>query len=83
MLLWPYLEAHLLRGGTPMPLLEERPYECWSYDFRNDQINIHIANLYQPRSRQPPRQRQHADTRIGGRHGGGGQCYGVLESISR
>ena len=49
-LLWPYLEARLRRGGDPMPPLEDRPYECWRFDTKNDRINIHILNLYQPRS---------------------------------
>ncbi|MBI1925424.1 hypothetical protein HYR99_14380 [Candidatus Poribacteria bacterium] len=45
-LLWPYLRKH--RNPPPPP--ESRPYECWSYDCRGDGVNIHIANLYQPRS---------------------------------
>ncbi len=49
-LLWPTLEARLQRGGDRMPPLKDRPYECWRFDTRNDRINIHILNLYQPRS---------------------------------
>jgi hypothetical protein len=45
-LLWP----HLKKRRDPMPPPEARPYECWSYDYRADQLNIHILNIYQSRS---------------------------------
>jgi hypothetical protein len=49
-ILWPYLQGHVARGGTPVPPLAERPYECWSHDYRNERCNIHIDNLYRPAS---------------------------------
>ncbi|MCZ6679739.1 MAG: hypothetical protein O7E52_21115 [Candidatus Poribacteria bacterium] len=49
-LLWPYLKARLIQEGNPLPSLEDRPYECWDYDYNGNRLNIHIANLYQPRS---------------------------------
>ena len=45
-LLLPHLKKH--RDALPSP--ETRPYECWSYDYRGDRLNIHILNVYQPRS---------------------------------
>ena len=45
-LLLPYLKK---RPDT-LPPPETRPYECWSYDYGGDQLNIHILNVYQPRS---------------------------------
>ena len=45
-LLWPYLKK---RRGV-LPPQETRPYECWSYDYGEDQLNIHILNVYQPQS---------------------------------
>ena len=45
-LLLPHLKKH--RDALPPP--ETRPYECWSYDYGGDQLNIHILNVYQPRS---------------------------------
>ena len=45
-LLLPYLK----KRPAAMPPPETRPYECWSYDYGNDQLNIHILNVYQPRS---------------------------------
>ena len=50
--LWPYLEERARSEGNPVDALkrEDRPYECWSYGYREDQLNIHIDNLYQPES---------------------------------
>ncbi|MYE89232.1 hypothetical protein F4X33_09585 [Candidatus Poribacteria bacterium] len=45
-LLLPYLK----KRADAMPPPETRPYECWSYDYGGDQLNIHILNVYQPRS---------------------------------
>ena len=45
-LLLPYLK----KRPDAMPPPETRPYECWSYDYGGDQLNIHIFNVYQPRS---------------------------------
>ena len=45
-LLLPYLK----KRPDAMPPSETRPYECWSYDYGGDQLNIHILNVYQPRS---------------------------------
>ncbi len=45
-LLWPHLRK--CRGALPPP--ETRPYECWSYDYGGNQLNIHILNVYHPRS---------------------------------
>ncbi len=51
-LLWPYLDARIRREGDPLEKLKEtdRPYECWSQDYRGDRNNIHIDNLYRPKS---------------------------------
>ncbi len=50
-LLWPYLEARLRRGRGREGPRPERPYECWTYDYRReDRLSIHIANVYQPGS---------------------------------
>ena len=49
-ILWPYLQGHVARGGTPVPSLQERAYECWSHDYRDGRCNIHIDNLYRPES---------------------------------
>ena len=45
-LLWPHLKKR--RGALPPP--ETRPYECWTYDYGEDRLNIHIFNVYQPQS---------------------------------
>ena len=45
-LLLPYLK----KRPDAMPPPETRPYECWSCDYGGDQLNIHILNVYQPRS---------------------------------
>ena len=45
-LLWKYLK----KRPDALPPLETRPYECWSYDYGGEQLNIHILNVYQPRS---------------------------------
>ena len=45
-LLWPYLRKR--RGALPSP--QERPYECWSYNYSGDRVHIHIFNVYQPAS---------------------------------
>ena len=45
-LLFPYLK----KRADALPPPETRPYECWSYDYGGDQLNIHILNVYQPRS---------------------------------
>ena len=48
-LLWPYLEARLKVAGDG--LSGDRPYECWSYDYTGTgRLNIHIDNVYRPRS---------------------------------
>ena len=48
-LLWPHLEARLRQSSRNDG--EERPYECWTYDYRReDRLSIHIYNVYQPRS---------------------------------
>jgi hypothetical protein len=48
-LLWPFLEARLKKGGDGPA--GERPYECWSYDYTGSgRLNIHIDNVYRPRS---------------------------------
>ncbi|MSS70775.1 MAG: hypothetical protein EXS64_04715 [Candidatus Latescibacteria bacterium] len=51
-LLWPYLEARIRQEGVPLDLLEktDRPYECWSRDDKRERNNIHIDNLYRPKS---------------------------------
>ena len=49
-LLWPYMKACLLEDSNPLPPLENRPYECWSYNYGPRGVHLHIANLYQPRS---------------------------------
>ena len=45
-LLLPYLK----KRPDALPPPETRPYECWSYDYGDDQLNIHILNVYQPQS---------------------------------
>ena len=50
-LLWPLMEARLQKKGTEQSRSEGRPYECWSYDYKNEgRVSIHIGNVYQPRS---------------------------------
>ena len=44
------LLPHLKKRPDPLPPPETRPYECWTYDYGEDQLNIHILNVYQPRS---------------------------------
>ncbi len=50
--LWPYLDARIRQEGDPMDQLRQtdRPYECWSQDYRVDRNNTHIDNLYRPKS---------------------------------
>ena len=48
--LWPYLEERLRGGGDTLPALEDRPYGCWRFDARSGYINLHILNVYRPRS---------------------------------
>ncbi len=45
-LLWPYLKKR--RGALPSP--QDRPYECWTYNYSGDRVHIHIFNVYQPAS---------------------------------
>ena len=49
-LLWPYLEGRIGRSPYPEPRLEDRPYECWRLDPRDTFINLHVWNLYRPKS---------------------------------
>ena len=44
------LSQHLKKRPDVLPPPETRPYESWSYDYGGDQLNIHILNVYQPRS---------------------------------
>ncbi len=44
------LSPYLRKCPDALPSPETRPYECWSYDYGADQLNIHILNVYQPRS---------------------------------
>ncbi len=43
--LWPRVKKEGRR-----PSKKGRPYECWTYDDRENYIDIHIANVYQPKS---------------------------------
>jgi hypothetical protein len=45
-LLLPYLR----KRRDPMPSPESRPYECWTYNYSEDRVHIHIFNVYQPKS---------------------------------
>ena len=47
--LWPRAEARMKRSrsGGPGP---NRPYECWTFGEAPDRINIHIGNVYRPKS---------------------------------
>ena len=46
-MLWPNL---LLEADDPQKS-KKRPYECWTYDLRDaGTLNLHISNVYQPRS---------------------------------
>lgn len=44
------LLPHLKKRPDELPPPETRPYECWTYDYGDDQLNIHILNVYQPQS---------------------------------
>ena len=44
-LLCPHLRKHSSSSSR-----ENRPYECWSYDYRGNRVNLHIYNVYQPKS---------------------------------
>ena len=48
--LWPVLEDRVKTKTRWNPSLEDRPYESWSFDYWEDQINIHIGNTYAPES---------------------------------
>ena len=50
--LWPYLEERIRTVGNPIDALRrhDRPYECWTCDDREGELNIHVENVYQPRS---------------------------------
>ena len=43
--LWPRVKK-----AYHLPSSEGRPYECWTFDDGDDNIAIHIANVYQPKS---------------------------------
>jgi hypothetical protein len=43
--LWPHV-----RKGYHKPSTEGRPYECWTFDDGDENIAIHIGNVYQPKS---------------------------------
>lgn len=48
---WPSVKERVDKVGDPLPALSTRPYESWSYDYRDDKyLNIHIANTYRPDS---------------------------------
>ena len=44
------LSPHLKKRPDTLPPPETRPYECWTYDYGDDRLNIHILNVYQPQS---------------------------------
>ena len=45
--LWP----HLVMTAEDDPKSKKRPYECWTYDLCDaGTLNLHISNVYQPRS---------------------------------
>jgi len=43
--LWPHVHKEYRQPST-----KGRPYECWTFDDGDDNISIHIANVYQPQS---------------------------------
>jgi hypothetical protein len=47
---WPALEDRVKKHKRRNPSLDDRPYEAWSFDYREDLINIHIGNTYTPES---------------------------------
>ena len=50
-LLWPHMEARLRQSEKKSREPPERPYECWSHDYRTEgRVGIHIDNVYRPRS---------------------------------
>ncbi|MBT3601907.1 MAG: hypothetical protein HOE48_17415 [Candidatus Latescibacteria bacterium] len=54
--LWPRVRGVHLKEGhnpnqkTPKPTQNKRAYACWTFDDGDDDIAIHIANVYQPQS---------------------------------
>jgi len=50
-ILWPDIKACIDTQGDLQKPDSERPYECWSFDYRGDnRLNIHIYNVYRPES---------------------------------
>jgi hypothetical protein len=51
-LLRPHLGARLRRDRERGEQPRDRPYECWTFDYggKGDRLNLHIANVYRPRS---------------------------------
>jgi hypothetical protein len=48
-LVWPHFE---LPSGAPasLQLPQDRPYECWTFNYDADRIHLHIYNVYRPHS---------------------------------
>ncbi len=50
-LLWPYLEKRLgERGLWGLPSPGERPYGCWSCELKSGRLDLHVDNVYVPKS---------------------------------